>query len=416
LQVIKKLSADGTMTTVAGCTPSYPLRSDCISNGTTGTRTYLDGPLSLGVDNSGSVLIIDPALSHIRELLTDGSIINIAGNGEYQFSGDGGPAKSAQLGPPEGIAVDAAGNLFIADYYNARVRKVSAEGTITTVAGNGDQIYPPAYSGDGGPATSAQLSEPVAVAVDGASNLFIATLHGWVKKVSSDGIITTVAGGGSISGFDSPGFTEGGPAIGAALLYMSAAVADDSGNLFIGEYNLSSHPPGEQVGRIVKLSTDGTIRTGIVTDGLVLSLALDDERNLFFAEGNPGYWSRVRRLSPDGSIVTVAGSGTFGFSGDGGPARDAQVAASGVAVDGAGNLFIAELRNNRIRKVSPDGIITTIAGNGIRGYAGDGGPATDASISDPHGIAVDRDGNVYFTDANSAIRVLHPSDRSIGGR
>ena len=129
-----------------------------------------------------------------------------------------------------------------------------------------------------------------------------------------------------------------------------------------------------------------------------------------FAEGNIGYWSRVRRLSPDGSILTVAGDGTLGFSGDGGPATDAQVAAVGVAVDHAGNLFIADGRNNRIRKVSPDGIIMTIAGNGTPGYSGDGGPATDASLSGPVAIAVDRAGNVYFADTtNSVIRVLHPA-------
>jgi sugar lactone lactonase YvrE len=360
-----------------------------MADGTTGTRTFLNGPLSLGVDDSGHLLIVDPALLPIRQLLPDGSIVNLVGNGEYEFSGDGGPAKSAQLGPPAGIALDATGSLFIADYYNARVRKVSPDGTIITVAGNGDEIYPPASSGDGGPATSAQVSEPVEVAVDSAGNLFIATLRGLLKKVSPDGIITTVAGGGSLSVFNSPGFTEGGPAIGAGLAYMSAMVADDSGNLFIGEQNLSSHPPGQQGGRIVKVSSDGTIRTVIVTDGVVPGLALDKVGNLFFSEGNPGYWSRVRRLSPDGSVLTVAGNGTFGFSGDGGPATDAQVAASGVAMDSLGNLFIADTVNNRIRKVSPDGNITTIAGNGTRGYSGDGKTATDASISSPGTIAVD---------------------------
>jgi hypothetical protein len=192
------------------------------------------------------------------------------------------------------------------------------------------------------------------------------------------------------------------------------SAADGDGNLFIGELNWSSHPPGQQIGRIVKISSDGTIRTVIVTDGAVLGLAMDNAGNLFVAEGNPGYWSRVRRLSADGSILTVAGNGTFGFSGDGGPATDAQVAALGVAVDRAGNLFIADGRNNRIRKVSPDGIITTIAGNGTLGYSGDGGPATDASISGPGTVAVDRAGNVYFGDAtNSAIRVLHPPNRPI---
>jgi sugar lactone lactonase YvrE len=334
------------------------------------------------------VLIVDPGLVPIRKLLPDGSLVNIAGNGEYQFSGDGGPAKSAQLGPPAGVAVDAAGDLFIADYYNARVRKVSPEGTITTAAGNGDQIYPPPSSGDGGPATGAQVSEPVQVAVDGAGNLVIATLRDLLKRVSPDGIITTVAGGGSFG-------------------YITSLAVDSDGNVFIGGQN-TSHPPGQQVGRIFKVSPDGTIRTVLVPDGMVLGLALDSVGNLFFTEGNPG--SRVRRLSRDGSVLTVAGNGTSGFSGDGGPATDAQLAASGLAVDSLGSLFIADGGNNRIRKVSPDGIITTIAGNGTRGYSGDGGTATDASISTPNALAVDGSGNVYFNDAaNSAIRVLHPS-------
>ena len=297
-QVVKKLFPGGSMATGAGCTPSYPLRFDCMGNGTTGTRTFLDGPISLAVNSAGSVLILEPVIAPIRKLLPDGSLVNLAGNGEYEFSGDGGPATSAQLGPPAGLAVDNSGNLFIADYFNARVRKVSPERTITTVAGNGDQIYPPASSGDGGPATSAQVSEPVGVAVDGAGNLVIATLRGLIKKVSPDGIITTVAGGGSFG-------------------YMTALAADSDGNLFIGGQN-SSHPPDQQVGGIVKVSPDGTIRTGIVTDAMVLGVALDNVGNLFFTEGSPG--SRVRRLSPDGSVLTVAGNGTAGFSGDGGPA------------------------------------------------------------------------------------------------
>jgi uncharacterized protein (TIGR03437 family) len=232
----------------------------------------------------------------------------VAGNGAYGFSGDGGPATSAQLAFPYGVAVDSAGNLLIADQLNYRIRKVSSEGIITTVSGNG--AY--GFSGDGGPATSAELANPVGVAVDGADDLFIA---------------------GPGTGFDGDDF-------------------------------------------------------------------YDDPVN-----------NRIRKVSPSGIITTVAGGGTA-VSGDDGPATSARLnGPRAVAVDRAGDLFIAD--GNRVRKVSASGIITTIAGNGDAGYSGDGGPAISATLN-PSGLAVDGAGNVYVADpGNNAVRVLRPSDRSV---
>ena len=278
---------------------------------------------------------------------SSGIITSYAGNGTYGFSGDGGPAASAQLWPALDVAVDGSGNLFISDYSNLRVRKVSPDGIITTVAGNGAQ----GFSGDGGPATSAQLN-PGGLAVDAAGNPFICdSLDSRVRMVSAAGIITTVAGNGA-KGFSG----DGGPATSAALSGPVAAAVDGSGNLFIAEI------------------------------------------------GN----NRVRMVSPSGVITTVAGNGTSGFSGDAGPATSARLNLPyGVAVDGSGNLFIGDSQNNRVRMVSRNGIITTVAGDGTAGYVGDGGLSVNAELYEPIGLAADGSGNVYVADfLNNAIRLL----------
>jgi sugar lactone lactonase YvrE len=272
-------------------------------------------------------------------------ITTIAGNGGWGYSGDGGPAIDASLSYPSGVAVDADGNLFIADTYNQRIRKVNASGIITTVAGNGNW----GYSGDGGAATNASLSYPSGVAVDADGNLFIAdTYNQRIRKVNASGIITTVAGNGNW-GYSG----DGGAAINASLAWPKGVAVDADGTLFIAD-----------------------------TDN-----------------------QRVR-IDSYGIIITIAGNGSWGYSGDGGAAINASLAwPEGVAVDADGNLFIADSDNSRIREVDPFDNITTIAGNGGWGYSGDGGPAIDASLSYPSGVAVDADGNLFIADSdNSAIR------------
>src|SRR5206468_9249617 len=287
----------------------------------------------------------------------NGVLTRVAGNSRAGYSGDGGPAINAQLSDPRGVAVDGAGNLFFVDFGNSRIREVSSSGIITTVAGSGS-----AYPGDGGPATSAQLLGPQGVAVDGDGNLFIADTMAYtfslsirynsrIRKVSANGIITTVAGNGTY-GFSG----DGGRAIIAQLLGAQGVALDSAGNIFI---------------------TDSP---------------------------------RIRKISSSGIITTVAGDGGYGYSGDGGPAINARLYASaGVAVDRAGNVFFADGYNNRIRKVSSDGIVSTVAGNGSPGYSGDGGQAINAQLTLPGGVAVDGAGNVYFADpTNHAIRRLQP--------
>ena len=278
-------------------------------------------------------------------------ITAFAGTGTAGFSGDGGAALAAEFQSPGPLAVDPAGNVFVSDLYNYRVRKIATgTGTVSTVAGSGD-VAPAdgGYGGDGGPATAARFWWVQGLAVDGAGNLFMAdSANDRVRKVTAaTGVVTTVAGDG-IDGSSG----DGGPATLARLGYASGAALDGAGDLY-------------------------------------------------FADSNN---SRIRKVSAaTGIITTVAGDGTVGFSGDGGPATAARLyQASNVTVDLAGNLYIVDYVNQRIRKVTAaTGIITTIAGNGVGDFTGDGGPATQASLNTPNSVAVDGAGNVYIMDAGN---------------
>jgi uncharacterized protein (TIGR03437 family) len=324
-------------------------------------------------------------------------ISTVAGNGAVGFSGDGGPATAAQLWLPSSVAVDASGNLYIADYGNNRVREVTA-GVITTIAGNGTA----GFSGDGGPATSASLYFPSGVAVDAAGNVYIAeSAESLVLEVSVGGTINTFAGDG-VTGFAG----DGGVATSAQLnLGVSSGIAVDSaGNVYIADSGNN---------RIRRVSVSGVITTvagngsaaytgdsGVATSASLngpVAVAVDASGNLYIADAGNNV---VRKVSTSGIITTVAGNGTAGFSGDGGRATSAQLwTPSGVAVDHAGNLYIADYGNYRIRLVSA-GTISTIAGNGTEAYAGDGGPATAASLA-PAGIASDALGNLFIADQNN---------------
>ncbi len=383
--------AGGIITTVAGG------GSCCYGDGGPATSASLRYPQGVAVDSAGNLYIADTGDGRIR-MVTGGTITTVAGSGGCCFSGDGGPATSASLYDPEGVAIDSAGNLYIADTINNRVRRVSG-GTIATIAGNG--VY--RYSGDGGPAVNAALNQPDGVAPDSAGNLFIADYeNNRIRKVSG-GTITTVAGIGAM-GFSG----DGGPAA-SALLYIPKGVATDSaGNLYIADTgNL----------RIRKV-TGGTITTvagggpgfpfsgdgGPATNAslnIPYGVAVDSAGNLYIADtGN----NRIRKVT-GGTITTVAGNGNASFSGDGGPATSASLNVPyGVAVDSAGNLYIADFQNNRIRKVS-GGTITTVAGNGVVGFSGDGEPATSALLNYPEGVAVDSAGDLYIADSgNNRIR------------
>jgi hypothetical protein len=382
------------------------------------TVTVADGPVD-AVDFPAPAAVPTPAA---------GTIITVAGNGISGFGGDGRPAPTARLPEPQGIALDKAGNLYIADGAVNRIRKVEATtGIITTVAGSSSfdairGLTPSGsnggFGGDGGPATQALFDAPYHAAVDAASNLFISDKNNQrIRRVdATTGLITTVAGSGPIGNGKGSYSGDGGPATAATLSNPQGVAVDGAGNLYIADQTNR---------RVRKVDTQGIITTvagggkDAVTDGAAATsvalnrsreLALDGAGNLFMADGALNW---IFEVSPGGKISIVAGTGTAGFSGDGGPAPAAQISGGfmGLAVDSAGNLFFADANNHRIRKVSPDGTISTVAGSGPAGagipgsFAGDGGPATAARLWFPFGVAIDVAGNVLFADSgNGRIR------------
>lgn len=400
---IRKVDAAGKITTIAG-------------NGTSGDRgdggsavaAELNTPRSVAVDRAGNLYIADSSSHRIRKVDVGGRISTMAGNGIRGFSGDGGPANRAQLAVPNGVAVDRDGNVYIGDYSSYRVRKVDPGGTITTVAGAG-----PGYPGDGGPATQVYLSVPKSVFRDKNGLLYIAeSASHRVRRVDPGGEITTIAGTG-IGGFSG----DGGLAVNAQLNEPFGVTVDPDGNVYIADTH--NH-------RVRKVTPDGKITTLVGTGAsessagdngpagaadvrYPIGLAIGGDRSLYVA----GSSDRIRRIDPAGVITTTAGTGTRGASGDGGPAGQAQFAAPGhICFDRLGNLFIADIRNNRIRRIDQAGTITTVAGTGAQGFSGDGAPARDAQLNNPEGVAVDDAGNLYIADrGNNRVRKVDPGGR-----
>lgn len=383
-----------------------------VGAGTVGLGTYggdggsaalarLNGPLGLHVDwSDGSLFLADTFNHRIRKISADGIITTIAGIG---FFGNNGPAISADIHGPTGVAFDAAGNMYIAERTANRVRKVSTAGVISVVAGNGSA----GYSGDGGLATNAALHGPRSVALDGYGNLFIADrMNHRIRMVNSSGIITTVAGNG-IEGFGG----DGGAATDASLRRPFGIAVDLSGDLYIADTSN---------GRIRKVS-GGLISTvagggnsvgngGSATKEFLAApyaVAVDSSGKVYIADsGN----NRVR-LVVGGIITTIAGDGVAGFYGDGGPAIAAALSfPTGLAIDAQGGLFIADLDNNRIRYLSATGIIKSVAGSGVAGFNGDGELSTLASLDGPIGVASDASGAVFIADtSNNRIRSVRAS-------
>ena len=330
------------------------------------------------------------------------NISTIAGNGRHGYAGDGGTATSAELHEPQGIALDGSGNVYFSDQFNNRIRKVTvATGIITTIAGTGDTTY----GGDGGAAVSAQLHYPAGIALDGLGNVYIADQYSHrIRKITvATGIITTIAGTG-ISGFNGDGMT----ATSAQLSYPAGIALDSSGNIYIAdEENNRIRKITVATGMITTIAGYGI--AGFSGDGggangaqinFPSGVAVDNSGNVFIADYNN---HRIRKVTATtGGIATIAGTGTAGLSGDGAAATSAQLNYPvGVALDGSENVYISDAENYRIRKISvATGIITTIAGttNNLGTFTGDGGAATSATLDIPTSIVIDHSGSVYIAD------------------
>jgi cysteine-rich repeat protein len=355
----------------------------------------LADPHGVAIDGSGRVFIADTDNSRIVRVELDGSLTSIAGTGTAGFGGDGGPATSALLAAPRGVAVDGIGRLFIADTGNQRIRLVDVAGNISTIAGDGNL----GYTGDGAPAIFAELQDPGDVAVDGLGRVAIAdTDNNVVREIAVDGSISTVAGTGT------PGYRGDAAAAIAAELASPAGVAiDAAGRILIADTANSVVRRIESDGTISTIAGNGSIAyggdNGPATEAALafpIGVAVDASGDVFLADA---FNQRVRRVDTAGTITTVAGTGTSGFAGDGGPGSGAELASPwGLAIDAQGALWIADMTNQRLRELATDGTISTIAGNGTLGVGGEGGVATGAQLSNPFGVAVDATGRIVIAD------------------
>lgn len=397
---VRKVTTAGTITTIAG-------------NGVGGfggdggpaVSAELKSPIDVKVDANGNVFVADFSNDVVRRINFNGIISTIAGNGTIGFSGDSGLSSAAQMDGPAGVGVDAAGELLIADFGNNRVRKVTLGGTITTMAGNGT----PGFDGDGTAGVFAQMQFAPGLAVDAAGNLLVADANNArIRKLTRGGLVTSVAGNGT-PGFAG----DGGPASAAELIDPEAVAADGQGNVFIadtGNSRIREVTTGGVITTVAGNGMGGTAGDGgqasIAEMNPAFSVAVDASGNLYAADANN---NRIRIIKPGGLITTFAGTGMAGFTGDGGPAIAATLNnPTGVAVDNSGNLFIADNRNNRIRMVNASGVISTLAGTGAADYDGDDGPATLAPLNMPRTVAVDAAGNVFVADNSGRVRMVNP--------
>jgi hypothetical protein len=297
----------------------------------------LNDPTDIAADGNGNVYIADKYNYRVRKVNAANIMTTVTGGGFGGYSGDGGPASAALINDGRSVAADAAGNVYITDFMNSRLRKINLAGMINTIAGPAG-----GFAGDGGPATAAAFGGINCVAVDTAGNIYMGDYYNVrIRKINTMGIVSTIAGNGA-TGFSG----DGGPATAASFDGINSVAVDGSGNVYVADVN--NH--------------------------------------------------RIRKINAAGIITTLAGTGTIGFSGDGGPASVANLGYPNcVASDPSGNVYIADTYNNRVRRVSPAGIITTFAGNGWSGPGGDGGPATAAELESPRAVEIDAAGNVYLT-------------------
>lgn len=398
-QRIRKIDTNGIITTVAGVG----------SAGQAGDQgqavvAQLNSPYGVAVDKNDDLYIADYLNNRIRKVtFADGMLNNVAGTGYASFKGDGGNAVDANLNGPYAIAFDSGGVLYFVDRGNNRVRKITTDGKIATVAG----LNSAGFAGDGGKIEEAKFDFLSGIAVDSQGNIFLSDSgNNRIRKITSGNAVSTVVGDGTEAYKG-----DGGSATAAQLAQPLGIAVDKSGNLYIADRgnNRIRKVTGSNIATVAGNGLTNYGGDGINGLGAQLNapfaVAIDADGNVYTADsGN----NRIRRVSRDGVVSTFAGNGTNGFGGDGGAATAAQLSfPTGVAVDAGGNVFIADQGNNRIRRVGRDGIISTVAGSGAGGFSGDGGAATSAALNFPYGVAVDGTGNLYIADLyNNRVRMV----------
>jgi uncharacterized protein (TIGR03437 family) len=378
---VRKINSSGVITTIAGTgAPGFS------GDGAAASVAQLKFPYGLAVDLAGYLYVADLGNNRIRRVAPDGMITTYAGGG-HAGPGDGGPASAAQLQTPRNVAIDTAGNLYIAEFEGHRVRKVTPDGRIATVAGNGVA----GYRGDGGLAANAQLAFPAGLAIDRTGVLYIADSQNQrIRKIMPGGAIITAVGGST-----------------STTLLSPLAVAVDTANIFAADSTNLVH---RYTTAGVWNTLAGTGAPGYSGDGGpaqsamladVRDLALDFSGNLLIADS-----VRVRRVDPSGQIQTVAGDGYLHAVGDGGQASNAMLSQpSAVSLDAHGNLYIADTGTQRVRQVSSSGVITSLAGTGTAGYDRDQAPAASAELNWPTGVAAGMNGPVWIADSyNHRVR------------
>ncbi len=395
-----KRTSSGTGSRFAG---TYPLGGGFSGDGFAATSAQLSSPRDAAVDSSGNVYIADSGNHRIRRVTTSGNITTFAGTGTASSTGDGGAASSATLNSPEKLILDSSDNIYIGETGGNRVRKIDTSGNISTIAGLG-----PTAVGDGGAAASSSLNTPYGAAADASGNVYIADTAGnRVRRVdATTGNITTFAGTGTA------GNTGDGAAATSATLTAPRGVAvDSSGNVYIvdtGNQRVRRVDTSGNIAAFAGTGTAGSTGDGAAATAATLSFpnsaAVDSSGNVYIADTIN---HKVRMVNTSGTISTFAGTGSGGNTGDGGAASSAALNTPiGVAVDSSGNVYIADAGNHRVRRVDAStGNIAAFAGTGTSGSTGDGGAAASARLNDPNGVAVDSAGNVYISDTgNHRIR------------
>jgi uncharacterized protein (TIGR03437 family) len=401
--------ASGIITTIAGTIAQVGMAGD----GGPAVNASLYQPTDLFVNQAAPspVILIADSLNFRLRQIVNGTISTIAGNGNYGYTGDGGIGTDANLPGPDGVVIDANGNTIVCDTYANRARSIDMFGIINLIAGT----HTAGFTGDGGPAAAASLVDCQGIAIDSAGNLYIADTHDQrIRKISAAGIITTVAGTGAntFSG-------DAGQAVNAALSQPEGIAVDAQGDLYIadtGNNRIRRVTSSGIITTIAGTGTAGYAGDGDFAPGAQLNaparIALDSSGNIYFSDNGNNV---VRRILTDGLIQTVAGNGQYGFSGDGGQATAAMLANPiGLAFDTTGGLLIADAGNARIRRVETTGVINTIAGNGTNALAGDGRPPLQTGFGLPADVTVDPAGNIYIADQNDGrVRRIEPKPPSL---